>query len=352
MKKFNLHFLIIELLPNQNEDTYNTSLDCLSNMVADDIQLRDEVIHVKLIEIILARDIINGSVGHLIEALLKGRPFISVSKVCQLIPIVTKFQVCEEGVICTQLLLSMSNEIIDKMIISTLQNIISQAPTSLACFQCIGTIYATDHPTLISLFIKPTIEILFHYATMISDSLKIKTPRSSLRSNLLVDETSIRTFLWTVENLFATLCELDKKEAHSILSIIIPSKIISSTILCIFDQSINVCREAFSTIHLITTIISNIPQLIITLINTDKFFDIFEILFIQLEPNEVYHLLEIIRILVSSQNTQIILELTERNVFEQVDLFTTSNNTEIVNLAEEILRIEHLYNFNSDEFEL
>ncbi|EDR29239.1 hypothetical protein EDI_238040 [Entamoeba dispar SAW760] len=353
MKKFGIHFLIIEFLPNQNEDTYNTSLNCLSNMINDDIQLRDEVIRTKLIEIILAKDIINNSVGYLIETLLKGRPFISINKVCQLIPLIKKFKVVDEGIICTRLLLSMSNETIDKKIISNLQIIISQATTSLVCFQCIGTIFATEHPFLISLFIKPTIEILFYYATMICDSLKIKTSKSNIHLNLLVDETLIRTYLWIVENLFVTVCELDKKEAYSFLLILIPSKIISSIILCIFNQSINICKEAFSTIYLIITIISNIPQFIITLINTDNFFDIFEILFIQLEEsNEIYHLLEIILILVSSQNIQIISKLNERNIFEQVDSFITSNNTEIVNLAEDILRIEHLYNFNSDEFEL
>ena len=351
LRKYQIHLVLINILNSEkDESTINMIIDTIGSLVYEDIQMRDEVLNANIIKVILKKQMKSKNIAYLFGIFLQTKPGISYIFIYQMVPLIKQMICFDKGLFCIVCLLKLDNQGIDAAICPALESIIGYSKQSLRHLNCIGYIFSSDHVTLFDRFIERALDILFHYSMMINSTMK-KT-ESNIQFNC--QNEVIQNYLWLLGNIIIGISMQTNQASQKYIDYIFDKRLVQIVVNAIFHHSRSIVFEALNTLFSVLSMFKEIPKFIQMITSYDYFFDIFNVLFINISEEYLLAICEIVLILVTTINIDIINRLRECNIFGILQQLSLNGSCpmNVSQLIDQILRIEKLFDMSNENFEL
>ncbi|ELP92161.1 hypothetical protein EIN_381280 [Entamoeba invadens IP1] len=335
-------FDVFNAIQTSSGDIVNIGVTTLANLVFDDVSVRDQLISMKLIEMLSTKLVDLRTLSYLYECLLQTTPLMSIKNVMKLIPMISTFVTEKVGYSCVRNILHYESLHLDMNIVEIIREVHKEAWVDRDAFKCIGNVYAYKHTQLVTMFLDETFSLIKMVSTNFLEEMSQAT---------FVDEEFLRTFLWVCGNIVACTQELQTNQAEAVLSQFIDSPICCVLVLSILKQNASVAREAFKTLSTVISVSQNIPLCISKLGEIPDFFDVFQVIFnVISDLEDILDFFQVLFIVVSTRNMDWINKLNQLNVFQTLQNYTTHTNLQIAGMAQNIIRVGVMC--SEDGFEL
>ncbi|KAL7720878.1 Uncharacterized protein QTN25_002092 [Entamoeba marina] len=350
---FNLQIvdILLELVYSTNDNISNTCLWCLANVVGSGISARDSVAQTSLLRNFDKLSTSPKTTSFFLHNLLRYTPQLPITTLSQLTPYIFNLLPHEDAFSCICILLHTESATLDHQLAQPISLLFNQAPSSINVLKLIGLVYSQDHPELVKLFLINTLNTLQTLAQVIINTKLLKTIfAQSQQTTSAMSYDTILIFLRICGNLLVC-CDEYKLDSYSVLKHYCDNNITQGIIHCIFAPMNNVAMEAFQALYIVAKMASETPSIFSCIVTTNKFFDIFDVLFGILGTIEMRCLLEVLFFVLSAQNIEWVHILQEKTVFDSVESLVLVEDQKISTAAKTILRIENALDISNESFE-